>query len=84
MRTSAQKNFRLLPRIEKEIPREIDRAPRAENITPIARSHTSALKAIERDRNFCVVARFGQADRTRDRQNKKNFLRARGSSSNHR
>jgi hypothetical protein len=52
MRTSAQKNFSLWARIEKEISREIDRALRARNFTPIARSRASALEAIERDRIF--------------------------------
>jgi len=71
MRTSAQKIFCVLPRIEKEIPREIDRAPRAKNCAAIARSCQSALKAIARDRNFFVTARFRQADRVRSRQNRK-------------
>jgi len=78
MRTSAQKNFCVLPRIEKEIPREIDRVQRATNCTAIARSCASALKAIARDRNFFVTARFRQADCVRSRQNRKKiFARAR-------
>jgi hypothetical protein len=78
MRTSAQKNFCVLPRIEKEIPREIDRAPRARNFAAIMRSRTSTLKAIVRDRNFFVSAQFRQADRACNRKNqKKIFARAR-------
>jgi hypothetical protein len=77
MRTSARKNFCLLPRIAKEIPRESDRASRERNFTAIAMSRESALRAIVRDRNFFVAAQFRQANRaTRSAESKKFFARA--------
>lgn len=52
MRTSAEKFLALCARIEKEILRASDRAPRARNFARIMRSHESALEAIVRDLNF--------------------------------
>jgi hypothetical protein len=52
MRTSAEKILALCARIEKEISRASDRAPRARNFARILRSPESALKAIARDLNF--------------------------------
>jgi hypothetical protein len=52
MRTSAGKFLALCARIEKEILRASDRAPRARNFAAIKRSHESALEAIARDLNF--------------------------------
>jgi len=52
MRTSAEKFLALCARIEKEILRASDRAPRARNFARIMRSHESALEAIARDLNF--------------------------------
>jgi hypothetical protein len=52
MRTSAEKNFCLCARIEKEISREIDRAQCARNFGRIARSRVAALEAFAHDRNF--------------------------------
>jgi len=52
MRTSAQKNLPLFARIAKEISRVSDRVLRVRNFTPIMRSRTSALGAIERDRKI--------------------------------
>jgi hypothetical protein len=52
MRTSAEKILALCGRIEKEISRASDRAPRARNFAQIMRSRQSALKAIAHDLNF--------------------------------
>jgi hypothetical protein len=52
MRTSAPKISPLYARIEKEISRQIDRAPRARNFIPIARSRRTALEAITLDLKF--------------------------------
>jgi hypothetical protein len=58
MKTTAPKNFSLWARIEKEILREIDRAPRARIFTLIARSRVSALEAIVRDHVFRAAAQI--------------------------
>lgn len=60
MRTSARKKFCVFPRIEKEIPRKIDRALRAQNFAVIAQLRKCALEAIARDRNFSAIAQFRQ------------------------
>jgi hypothetical protein len=72
MRTSAEKNFSLCARIEKEISREIDRALCARNFAQIARSRAAAPEAIALDRYLsrrcAILSNLGACNR-RDRKN---------------
>jgi hypothetical protein len=81
MRTSAQKISSLYAWNEKEISLTSDRAQSSRNFAPIARSRTSALEAVVRDRKFSRrVAIFSHDRRARTNffsRSKKNF-RSRG------